>query len=185
MLILLKSEKINQVLVPGLLFCRKEKRLLLRRWRRWMLLPETALLAGVLVFGAYVTDHLGIQPGQQAMASVNGMIQDGVPTAEARHRHKELQKKLQDNPQTLLQVDVNDVIGAFGYSDLRRDDGDVTVLQFRGESCILDLYLNKAAASATNYEFRPRKTAGVNVAEGNDDIRPQHCVDDIMKSHHL
>lgn len=185
MLIFLKSEKINQVLEPGLLFCRKEKRILLRRWRRLMLLPETALLAGILMFGAYVTEHLGIQPGQQAMASVNGMVQDGVPTPESRHRHKELQKKLQDNPQALLQMDVNDVVGALGYSDLRRDDGDVTVLQFRGESCILDLYMNRASSSATNYEFRPRMTAGINSAESHDDVGPQHCVDDIVKSHHL
>ena len=185
MLTLLKKEKINQVLVPGLLFLRKEKRLLLRRWRRWMLLPETALLAGILVFGAYMTDHLGIEPGQQAMASVNGMIQDGVPTPAMRQRHKDSQKKLQNDPHALLQMDVNDVVGALGYSDLRRDDGDVTVLQFRGESCILDLYLNKASASATNYEFRPRKIAGAGAAEGYDDVHPQDCVDDILKSHRL
>ncbi|MDB5490573.1 MAG: hypothetical protein JWO78_422 [Micavibrio sp.] len=150
-----------------------------------MVLPETALLVGLLVFGAYITDHFGLQPGQQAMASVNGMIQDGVPTPEMRHRHRNFQKKIQNDPQSLLHMDVNDVIGALGYSDLKRDDGDVTVLQFRGESCVLDIYLNKASASATNYEFRPRLVAGTVPAEGRDDIRPQHCVDDILKSHHL
>ena len=150
-----------------------------------MLLPETALLAGILVFGAYMTDHLGFEPGQQAMASVNGMIQDGVPTPAMRQRHKEFQKKLQSDPHALLKMNVNDVIGALGYSDLRRDDGDVTVLQFRGESCILDLYLNKASASATNYEFRPRMVAGINSSEDHNDVHPQHCVNDILKSHHL
>lgn len=147
-----------------------------------MLLPETVLFAGLIIFGASMTDHLDLSAGQQAMASVNGMIQDGVPTPEMRHRQKSIQQHLRNKPQDMLQINGTDIVGALGYSDLKRIDGDMTVLQFRGENCVLDLYLNSNSANPVSYEFRSRQLAGDGMVQDQLDVRPQSCIDDILKS---
>jgi hypothetical protein len=178
------SKSINQVVAPGLFFWRRKKRLLLRRWKRLMLLPETILVAGMIIFGSYMADHFDYQPGQQALASVNGMIQDGVQTPAMRHRQKQIQESLRDDAHNLLTLSSDEVVNALSYPDLKRNEGDMTVLQFRGESCILDLYLSKSGRTAVNYEFRSRQVAGYDEPV-NKEIRPQTCVDDILKSRHI
>lgn len=150
-------------------------RVMARRWKRALLLPETILIAGLLVVGGFVADHTQISAGQPAMASVNGIVQDGVPSPGAKRKQRGLQEKLRGNPAALMALTSADMMTAFGYADLHRQEGAVTLMQFRGESCVLDVYANDHGAM--HYEFRTRQ-------QGRDrmKVRPQQCIDDILES---
>lgn len=177
-------QTINQVVAPGLFFWRREKRLLLRRWRRFMVLPETVLLVGALIFGGQFSNFYDYSPGHQAQAATGGIIQEGVVSSADRHRPKEIQKKLYKNPGSILSFTGDEVAAAFGYTDLKRHDGDMMVLQFRGESCILDVYV-KNGGIPVNYEFRQRQKANFLTVAEQADVQPRSCVDDILKSRRI
>ncbi len=177
MLGFLTSKTINRVIVPGLLFWRREKRALLRRWRRAMLLPETVLLAGLILFGSYASDHFGFHPGQRALASASTVIQDGVPGQGQKRKQRALRERLHDHPEYLLHLSGADVIDAFNFVDLQRGDGAMTILQFRGTQCVLDVFLDERS-EAVHYEFRSRQQA-------HDEVRSRDCVEDIMKARRI
>lgn len=174
------SQIARQVIVPGVHLWRREKRVLLRRWKRAMLLPETVLLAVILIGGSYASDHFRYGPGpQQAMAAAAvGVVQDGVPTPTSKRRNKVIQDILRGSPEDLVHLTGADMVAAFGYADLDRRDGSATILQFRGTHCVLDVYLNDA--KPVHYEFRARRAASAHVGDGT--IRARSCVNDILKS---
>lgn len=146
-----------------------------------MLLPETVLLAVLILGGSYASDHFRVGPGpQQAMAAASSVIQDGVPVPGTKRKQRVLQDRLREAPQELMTLTATDMIGAFGYADLNRQDGQTTILQFRGDECVLDVFLNNAAP--VYYEFRARVVAAAGV---DDDVRERSCVNDILKSRRI
>jgi hypothetical protein len=173
MLDFLTSKIMNQVIVPGSLFWRREKRALIRRWRRAMLLPETILLAGLIVFSSYASDHFDFHPGQRALAAANTVIQDGVPASGLKRRQRALQERLRAHPEDLLRLTSGDVMDIFHSADLQRRDGATTILQFRGEQCVLDIFLNDT--DPVHYEFRARR-------QDNAGIEAGRCMDDILQT---
>lgn len=178
----LTSKVVNQVVVPGSLLWKREKRALLRRWKRAMLLPETILLAAVIIGGSYASDHFGYRPGGQvALAAASAVVQDGVPAPGAKRKQRILQDRLRDHPQELMALTSGDVVRAFEYPDFQRQDGPTTMLQFRGKECVLDVYMQNARP--VHYEFRSRMTAvdGV-VLSGDSDIGGRACIDDILRA---
>lgn len=172
---------VNQIPGSGSLLLRrsgrKHLRVLVWRWKRALLLPETILIAGLLIAGGFVTDHAQIRAGQPAMASVNGVVQDGVSSPGAKRKQRGLQDKVRGNPATLMSLNGDDMIAVFNYADLQRHEGDTVLFQFRGSQCVLDVYAT--AQTTIHYEFRTRQQAGEKPA---GKIRPQQCIDDILES---
>lgn len=146
-----------------------------------MLLPETILLAVLIVGGSYASDHFRVGAGpQQAMAAANAVIQDGVPTTGTKRKQRTLQERLRDSPQDLMMLTAADMIDAFGYADLNRQDGAASILQFRGGDCVLDVFLNDGKTA--HYEFRARVVAAADV---QDHVRARSCIQDILKSRRI
>lgn len=178
----LTSKIVNQVLVPGSRIWKKEKRALIRRWKRAMLLPETVLIAGLILGGSYFSDHTGYRAGQTAMASGTvDVVEDGVLTGSKR-KQRMVQDRLRANPGDVMVLTSGEVISAFSYPDLQHDEGTMTILQFRGAECVLDLYLKEGSASPVHYEFRPRRRATMTTPQKAHDVKPSDCIDDILKS---
>jgi hypothetical protein len=176
----LTSKIVSRVVIPGSRIWHREKRAIVRRWKRAMLLPETVLLAAIIIGGTYASDHFRYTPGaQQAMAAANAVIQDGVPTPGTKRKQRIMQERLRDTPQDLMKLTSADMIGAFGYADIQRQDGMMTMLQFRGTECILDVYMN--GGRPVHYEFRARMSVS-DAIDGKDDVRAKACVKDILKS---
>jgi hypothetical protein len=167
----LHSIIVNQAVVPGLLLYRREKRALLRRWRRAMILPETVMLVGLVMFGGFLSSHDSLRAGQAAMAAVNSAAK--VETTLARPV-KYSHDRVRHDIESLLSMTASDVISIFNQADLQRQDGDVTVMQFRGQDCVLDVYMR--GGHAVHYELRPRN------ADDEPVLRSRSCVDDILKS---
>lgn len=184
MLVSLTSKIVNQVIVPGSLFWKREKRVLIRRWKRAMLLPETVLLAGLIVMSGALIDTSFYRPGQQALASHNAgaVVQDGVPAVTSKRQQRLLQDRLQTQPDNLMTLTGDDVVAAFSYADLQRREGEMLILQFRGRECVLDIYFEQGGHQTTHYEFRPRQVAAMNHDHHAQKINPRHCVNDIVKS---
>lgn len=177
----LTSQIVNQVVVPGSLFWKREKRALLRRWQRAMLLPETILLAGLIIISSAMIDHSEYRPGQQALAA-HSVIQDGVPTLGTKRKQRIIQERLQQTPENLLTLTGNDLVDAFSYADLQRQEGDMVILQFRGHDCVLDIYSNDGGKSTAHYEFRAREVASLESDGKAAKVHPRACVSDILKS---
>jgi hypothetical protein len=164
----------------------RERRALIRRWRRAMLLPETVLLAALIFGGHYASTYLKLGPGpQQAMAAATSVIQDGVPVATTKRKQRTLQERLRSSPEDVMRLNSADMMVAFGYADLNRRDGGTTVLQFRGADCILDVFLKED--HPVHYEFRARLIAGVDINKDTTGaaIRDRTCVNDILKSRRI
>lgn len=146
-----------------------------------MLLPETILLVVLIICGSDASDHFRVGPGpQQAMAAATSVIQDGVPTPGARRRQRALQDRLRASPEDLMKLTAADMVTVFGYADLNRQDGAASILQFRGNDCVLDVFLNNARP--VHYEFRARVFAAAGV---QDNVRARVCVSDILKSRRI
>ncbi|MGZ9097250.1 MAG: hypothetical protein ACXW30_03015 [Micavibrio sp.] len=178
----LTSKIVNQVIAPGSLFWKREKRALLRRWQRAMLLPETILLAGLIIISSAMVDHSTYRPGQQALAS-HSVLQDGVPTLGTKRKQRIIQERLQQTPENLLTLTANDLVNAFSYADLQRQEGEMVILQFRGNECVLDIYSSDGGKSTAHYEFRARELAAMEETGGKSaKIHPRACVSDILKS---
>lgn len=185
MLVSLTSKIVNQVLVPGSLFWKREKRVLIRRWKRAMLLPETILLAGLIIMSGALVNTSFYRPGQQAMASnaAHNVVQDGASSpVTSKRQQRLLQDSLQSRPDRLMTLTGEDVVAAFSYADLQRREGDMLILQFRGRECVLDIYFEQGGNQTTHYEFRPRQVAMMNHAVRAQKISARHCVGDIVKS---
>ena len=181
MLVSLTSKIVNQVIVPGSLFWKREKRALVRRWKRAMLLPETVLLAGLIIICGTFLNHSDFHAGQQAQAS-NGVVQDGVPAIGSKRKQRLLQDRLQNKPENLMVLTGDDVVAAFSYADLQRREGDMLILQFRGHECVLDIFFEDGGDQTMHYEFRPRQIALMNHDAKAQKINARNCVDDIVKS---
>lgn len=183
MLVSLTSKIVNQVIVPGSLFWKREKRVLIRRWKRAMLLPETVLLAGLIVMSGALIDTSFYRPGQQALASHHASsVQDGVPAIASKRQQRLLQDRLQSQPENLMALTGDDVVTAFSYADLQRREGDMLILQFRGRECVLDIYFEQGGSQTMHYEFRPRQVAVMNRDIKTQKVSARHCVNDIVKS---
>ncbi len=147
-----------------------------------MLLPETILLAALIIGGSYVSEHFRVAPGpQQAMAAVTSVVQDGVPTPGVKRKQRALQERLRASPQDLMKLTASDMVQAFGYADLNRRDGTASMLQFRGSACVLDVFLNDGQTA--HFEFRARMIAPQ--AAGQDGVRARACINDILKSRRI
>lgn len=180
----LTSKIVNQVIVPGSRIWRKEKRALIRRWKRAMLLPETVLLAGLIIGGSFLSDHTDYRAGQTALASgANGVVEDGL--SRDKRRQRILQDRLRANPSDVMVLTGGDVVDAFSYPDLQRAEGAMTVMQFRGAECVLDIYLKEGATSPVHYEFRPRQIASMTSKQKAREVNPAECVSDILKSRRI
>ncbi len=181
MLVSLTSKIVNQVIVPGSLFWKREKRALVRRWKRAMLLPETVLVAGLIIICGTLLNHSDFRPGQQAQAS-NAIVQDGVSAISSKRKQRLLQDRLQNKPENLMVLTGDDVVAAFSYADLQRREGDMLILQFRGNECVLDIFFKEGGDQTTHYEFRQRQMAAFNNDIKARKMNARHCVDDIVKS---
>ncbi len=178
------SNAMNHVIVHGSLFLRREKIALLRRWKRAMLLPETILLAGMIITSAAMMDTTDFRLGQQAMAS-SPMAENpagDIQASDDKRIQRTLQGRLHSRPDSLKNLTGSDVVTAFSYADLQRQEGDVTILQFRGNECVLDIYFNESGQSTAHYEFRPRQMAVMKGEYGDEKVRPRACINDILKS---
>lgn len=182
------SRFVNQVIVPGSLLWRREKRALLRRWKRMMVLPETVLLITLLIGGYILAENYGYHPGRSALAAgemvANRVLLDGMPSQESRRVHG-MQDRLRQRPEDLLVLSSEDVIQALSRPDLQRREGLVTILQFRGASCVLDLYVKDGQDIPVHYEVRPRMRAAIQVVHDDMDVRAQDCIGDILSSRRL
>lgn len=167
-------EKVNRAVVSGSRFLRGRKYALIRFWRRAILLPEAILLSGLLVFGGYASQYFDFHGGQQALASSTSMaIQDGIQVSQGQKRKvKSLRDRLHRHPDDLLRLSGSDIVTVFNAADLQRSDGGMTILQFRGEQCILDIFLN--GRDVIHYESRTRRSGGESQAGD--------CIDDILRS---
>ncbi len=180
----------NQVIVPGSLFLRRERLVLLRRWRRAMLLPETVLLCGLIVISAAMTDTAHFYPRQRAMAasSIENLQSDkSVPDQNAqaihpKHAQRVLQDRVYTRPGHLMTLTDADVITVFSYADLHRQEGPMTLLQFRGYNCVLDVFFSHSGGTAKHYEFRRRAIATSDPNHGDHNVRPRECIKDILRS---
>lgn len=176
-------EMMDQVIVSGSSFLKREKRALVRRWNRAMLLPETVLLAGLIIISAVMMDTTNYRPGQQAQASSPvTVIEDGVPTIGDKRKQRTLQGRLHDRPENLMKLSGSDVVTAFSYPDLQRQEGDMMILQFRGNDCVLDIFFSDHGKATTHYEFRARQMAALKGSLRAEKVRPRDCVNDILKS---
>ena len=160
---------------------RWNRRLTLRRWRRFMVLPETLLVVALVVFGnTIMPDFTPGQAAQAAIASPSDVAM--VSKRDARG----VQAQLRKDPALLSTMNAAQVIGAFSYADLEREEGSVQVLQFRGNECVLHVVVDMDAASVSHYEFNPRQTALYDGAAGERrDVRANECVADILKSRRI
>ena len=166
-------KKVNRAVASGSRFLRGRKYALIRFWRRAILLPEAIVLSVLLIFGGYASQHFDFHGGQQALASANTAIQEGVPVLQGQKRKtKALRERLHRHPDHLLRLSGSDVTTAFNAADLQRSDGGMTILQFRGEQCILDIFLN--GQDVVHYESRMRQSGG--------ESRMEDCIEDIMRS---
>jgi len=163
---------VNQAVVPGLLLYRREKRALLRRWRRAMILPETVMLIGLVMFGGFLSSQGNLHAGHRAMAAVpaGAMIDTSLPLIK---NPKSAYDRLRQNPEFILTLAEPDLKSIFHFADLERRDGDVVMMQFRGQDCVLDVYAK--GGRAMHYEFRSR------LVDGGDVTRTRNCLDDITK----
>lgn len=182
----LTSNIVNQVIVPGSLFWKRHRRSMIRRWKRAMLLPETVILAALIIFGSMMADNqvVTLHAGQQALAAgaasaAQDSLQDGLP---GKRKQRILQDKLRSNPENILTLTGYDVLGAFQYADLHRTDGDMAIMQFRGEKCVLDVFTSADGRAPVHYEIRRRHIATLVTAVEEGQIKPRDCVIDILKS---
>ena len=185
----------NRASWPGSVFCRSERvnicRRVTRRWRRAMILPETVFIAAMILSVAWFSDRgsSAFRAGQSALAAGGAsvgvsVIEDGVSSTgtDSRKKQRNLQQKLRRDPDGLFTLTMGDVVHAFNYADLQRHEGNVIVLQFRGNDCILDVYIDTVSAQPKHFEFRARGVAGGTQAIPAQNVRNRDCVDDILKS---
>lgn len=159
---------------------RWNRRLTLRRWRRFMVLPETLLVVALVVFGNTVMPDF--TPGQAAQAAIVSPSDVVVSKRDARG----VQAQLRKDPALLSTMNAAQVVAAFSYADLEREEGSVQVLQFRGNECVLHVIVYMDAASVSHYEFNPRQTALYDGAFADRrDVQADDCVADILKSRRI
>jgi hypothetical protein len=95
--------------------------------------------------------------------------QASVPTLSAgpfadRGRIHALTDEIRGAPDTLMNLSGAQVVQIFDEPALKRREGDIQVWQYRGVSCVLDVYMKSGAkdgeaASVIHYETRERKKA--------------------------
>lgn len=154
-----------------------------------MLLPETLLLAGlIMICGALVNTASSYRPGQQAMASntlASEAMQGHGANLMTRRQQRQLQGQLQNHPDNLLNLTGDEVVQAFSYADLQRREGNTLILQFRGQECVLDIYFSNDKNRMDHYEFRARQMAVLNQNSKTQKINARHCIGDIIKSRRI
>lgn len=155
---------------------RWSRRAVARRGRRVMVLPETLLVVSLLIFGNTIVPDLS--PGQEAQAAVGSVAVD-----YSKRDVRGLQAQLRGNPDMLGSLNPTQLVSAFSYSDLDRDEGAIKILQFRGSDCVLHVIVDMDSRSVSHYEFNPRQMA---FYDGGVPTRTpvvaRDCVADILKS---
>ncbi|PJB73778.1 MAG: hypothetical protein CO093_00060 [Alphaproteobacteria bacterium CG_4_9_14_3_um_filter_47_13] len=104
----------------------------------------------------------------RALAATRAMTpeQETVRTAFSKNERKRyaavLGKFVIGNPEKIYRLIDRDFLVMFHEPDLKRQDGETGIWQYRTESCVLDIYFGSAQQGlrpVIHYEVRPRQMA--------------------------
>jgi len=79
------------------------------------------------------------EPGPQT--EMAAALDEAAQAELAARQQAALDAQVDDDPQQFMGLDGNSITLALGQPDLIRRDGPAEVLQFRGQACVLDLFM--------------------------------------------
>lgn len=103
---------------------------------------------------------------------------------ESGRLSRQIAMQVRAEPDTLLRLGKKEVSLILDRPGLERSEGNMGVLQYRTDSCVLDLYIGDEAV--THYEMRARGKVTDMRAHGAGEMSPQEkkdCIRNILAGH--
>lgn len=160
------------------------------RWaRRRRYFPHAVVLACAFVFlpvglisGAKVSQFVTTNralAATRALAPEHAVLETMSEGERARYAAA-LNSLVTGNPEKLSQLIAHDFLVMFREPDLKRQDGALSVWQYRTEGCVLDIFLEKDAVA--HYEFRSRRVAVFGTEDKDEDtVDEAQCLKSIYR----
>lgn len=107
-----------------------------------------------------------------------------LTNAESDRLGRQIAMQVRAEPDTLLRLKKKEVSLILDRPGLERAEGSMGVLQYRTDSCVLDLYIGDEAV--THYEMRTRGKVTDMRAHGAGEMSPQQkkdCIRNILAGH--
>lgn len=101
-----------------------------------------ALSTALVLAGCAATDQPDEAPQDQITSEETGEVPEGPPAAPSMpYSGVAVLPPINDDPEQLMGLDRDALNEKLGEPSLIRRDGDAEVWQYRGETCVLDLFL--------------------------------------------